>query len=78
MAVLCPGVQYGLSSQQNFGENKDLIFVKLTDSALRAIEDYIKNQVCCLIKPIVQMSNTICCLQDKSPYSDELLTYYYI
>lgn len=45
MAVLCPGVQYGLSSQQNFGENKDLIFVKLTDSALRAIEDYIKNQV---------------------------------
>lgn len=49
MAVLCPGVQYGLSSQQNFGENKDLIFVKLTDSALRAIEDYIKNQVCFLL-----------------------------
>lgn len=45
MAALCPGVQYGLSSQQNFGENKDLIFVKLTDSALRAIEDYLKNQV---------------------------------
>ncbi|XP_060526117.1 RNA polymerase II elongation factor Ell [Cylas formicarius] len=44
MAALCPGVQYGLSSQQNFGEHKDLIFVKLTDSALRAIEDYIKNQ----------------------------------
>ncbi|XP_018574099.1 RNA polymerase II elongation factor Ell [Anoplophora glabripennis] len=44
MAALCPGVQYGLSSQQNFGENKDLIFVKLTDSALRAIEEYIKNQ----------------------------------
>lgn len=45
MAALCPGVQYGLSSQENFGENKDLIFVKLTDSALRAIEEYIKNQV---------------------------------
>lgn len=45
MAALCPGVQYGLSSQQNFSENKDLIFVKLTDSALRAIEEYIKNQV---------------------------------
>ncbi|XP_066254656.1 RNA polymerase II elongation factor ELL [Euwallacea similis] len=44
MAALCPGVQYGLSSQQNFSENKDLIFVKLTDSALRAIEDYLKNQ----------------------------------
>lgn len=45
MAALCPGVQYGLSSQRNFSENKDLIFVKLTDSALRAIEEYIKNQV---------------------------------
>ncbi|KAB0800920.1 hypothetical protein PPYR_05274 [Photinus pyralis] len=44
MAALCPGVKYGLSSQENFGGNKDLIFVKLTDSALRAIEDYIKNQ----------------------------------
>ncbi|XP_056642056.1 RNA polymerase II elongation factor Ell isoform X3 [Diorhabda carinulata] len=44
MAALCPGVQYGLSSQQNYGENRDLIFVKLTDSALRAIDDYIKNQ----------------------------------
>ncbi|XP_050294216.1 RNA polymerase II elongation factor Ell [Anthonomus grandis grandis] len=43
MAALCPGVQYGLSSQQNFSENKDLIFVRLTDSALRAIEEYIRN-----------------------------------
>lgn len=45
MAALCPGVKYGLSSQQNFGENKDLIFLKLTDSALRAIEEHVKNQV---------------------------------
>lgn len=45
MAALCPGVQYGLSSQGKFGENKDLIFVKLTDSAFRAIEEYLKNQV---------------------------------
>ncbi|CAG9861324.1 unnamed protein product [Phyllotreta striolata] len=44
MAALCPGVHYGLSSQQNYGENRDLIFVKLTDSALRAIEEYLKNQ----------------------------------
>lgn len=49
MAALCPGVQYGLSSQGNFGENKDLIFVKLTDSAYRAIEDYFKNQVSCFL-----------------------------
>lgn len=45
MAALCPGVKYGLSSQQNFGEKKDLIYVKLTDSALRAIEEHLKNQV---------------------------------
>lgn len=45
MAALCPGVKYGLSSQQNFGEKKDLIFLKLTDSALRAIEEHVKNQV---------------------------------
>ncbi|KAK4880936.1 hypothetical protein RN001_004255 [Aquatica leii] len=44
MAALCPGVKYGLSSQENFGENKDLIFVRLTDSAARAIEEYIRNQ----------------------------------
>lgn len=44
MAELCPGVQYGLSSQESFGENKDLIFVKLTDSAYRAIEEYLKNR----------------------------------
>ncbi|XP_017782477.1 PREDICTED: RNA polymerase II elongation factor Ell [Nicrophorus vespilloides] len=44
MAALCPGVQYGLSSQESFGANKDLIFVKLTDSALRAIEDFVRNQ----------------------------------
>lgn len=45
MAALCPGVQYGLSSQPNFNENQDLIFIKLTDSALRAIDEYLKNQV---------------------------------
>lgn len=45
MAALCPGVQYGLSSQESFGENKDLIFVKLTDSALRTIEEFLRNQV---------------------------------
>lgn len=44
MAALCPGVQYGLSSQENFGENKDLVFVKLTDSAYRAIEEYLRLQ----------------------------------
>lgn len=52
MAALCPGVKYGLSSQQNFGENKDLIFLKLTDSALRAIEEHVKNQVSTILRLI--------------------------
>lgn len=45
MAALVAGVQYGLSSQLNSNENKSIIFVKLTDSALKAIEDYLKNRV---------------------------------
>lgn len=45
MATLVAGVQYGLSSHSNFHENKSLIFVKLTDSAYRAIEDYLRNRV---------------------------------
>ncbi|XP_066599287.1 RNA polymerase II elongation factor Ell [Prorops nasuta] len=44
MAALVAGVQYGLSSHSNFHENKSLIFVKLTDSAQRAIEDYLRNR----------------------------------
>lgn len=36
---------YSLSTQQQFNYNKDLIYVKLTDSALRAIEEYARNQV---------------------------------
>lgn len=45
MAALVAGVQYGLSSHANFHENKSLIFVKLTDSAQRAIEDFLRNRV---------------------------------
>lgn len=37
------GQQYGLSSQGNYSTNKSLIFVKLTDSALRAIGDLFKS-----------------------------------
>lgn len=70
MAALCPGVQYGLSSQENLGENKDLIFVKLTDSALRAIEEYIKNQVSaptgCAVRESGQ--HTVRFGLDKSPF----------
>lgn len=43
MAALPAGVQYALSSESSYKENKELVFVKLTDSALKAIEDFIKN-----------------------------------
>uniref|UniRef100_T1HLD9 ELL domain-containing protein n=1 Tax=Rhodnius prolixus TaxID=13249 RepID=T1HLD9_RHOPR len=45
MAALVAGVQYGLTSQGHFNENKSLIFVKLTDSAFRAVEEYLKNRM---------------------------------
>lgn len=42
--ALVAGVQYGLSSQ-NSNQQNSLVFVKLTDSAYRAIEDYLRNGV---------------------------------
>lgn len=54
MAALIAGVQYGLSSQGNFNENKELIFVKLTDSAYRAIEEYLRNRSKCSKTPTIQ------------------------
>ncbi|KAI5722107.1 hypothetical protein M8J76_003820 [Diaphorina citri] len=56
MAALVAGVQYGLSSQLNLNENKSIIFVKLTDSALKAIEDYVKNRNKCIDKPTIQFN----------------------
>lgn len=50
MAALVAGVQYGLTSQEHFNENKSLIFVKLTDSAFRAIEEYLKNRVSTILE----------------------------
>lgn len=48
MAALCAG-NYGLTQQHSgssgAGDNKELIFVKLTDSALRAIEEFQRNQL---------------------------------
>lgn len=43
MAALPAGVQYGLSSESSYKENKELVFVKLTDSALKAIQDFLRN-----------------------------------
>lgn len=48
--ALVPDVQYGLSSHCNFEEAKSLIFVKLTDSSQRAINEFLKNKVsACLL-----------------------------
>ncbi|XP_063539680.1 RNA polymerase II elongation factor Ell [Cydia strobilella] len=54
MAALPAGVQYGLSSESSYKENKELVFVKLTDSALKAIEDFIRNNRDKLAKPTIQ------------------------
>lgn len=46
MAALCTGTSYGLSNLKA-NDNKELIFVKLTDSAFRAIDEYNRNKVSC-------------------------------
>jgi len=42
MAVLADGQKFGLSSKSQ--TNRSVIYVKLTDSALKSIEDYLKNK----------------------------------
>ncbi|XP_076322501.1 RNA polymerase II elongation factor ELL2-like isoform X2 [Tachypleus tridentatus] len=54
MAVLVEGQEYGLFSQGTYSSSKSLIFVKLTDSALRAIEDCLKINGSTSPKPTVQ------------------------
>jgi len=43
--TLTEGVQYGLSSNGLPSENKSLVFVKLTDSSFKAIEEYLRIKV---------------------------------
>lgn len=45
MAGLEEGFQYGLSSSSISSSNKTVVQVKLTDTALRIIEEYIKRKV---------------------------------
>ncbi|EFX81756.1 hypothetical protein DAPPUDRAFT_317378 [Daphnia pulex] len=42
MAAFEEGVQYGLSAHGHSSENKSLVFVKLTDSSFKAIEEYLR------------------------------------
>lgn len=45
MATLVEGEKYGLSSTSANYEQKSVVHVKLTDSALKAIEDVLKCKV---------------------------------
>ena len=48
MAVLTDGQKFGLSSKSQ--TNKSVLYVKLTDSALRSLEEYLKNNKHNLLK----------------------------
>ncbi|GFR29082.1 RNA polymerase II elongation factor ELL2 [Trichonephila clavata] len=58
MAALLEGQQYGLSAQDKINCTKSLVFVKLTDSALRSIEEYVKNKGDAISKPTIQFQNS--------------------
>jgi RNA polymerase II elongation factor ELL len=45
MADFVLGVEYVLSWHGHFHENKLLIFLRLTDSAYRAIEDFLRKKL---------------------------------
>ena len=47
MAVLVEGQKFALSSKSQ--TSKSVVYVKLTDSALRSLEDYLKNKVRILV-----------------------------
>lgn len=60
MAALVAGVQYGLSSRnssENPNEKPIVIFVKFTDSAFRALEEYLKNVVSQTIQIQINLDN---------------------
>ncbi|GAB6019015.1 hypothetical protein CHUAL_000646 [Chamberlinius hualienensis] len=54
MAALVEGRQYGLSSKGLSNENKTRIFVKLTDSALKAVEEHLISRNNCK-QPTIQV-----------------------
>ncbi|XP_076465285.1 RNA polymerase II elongation factor ELL-like isoform X2 [Babylonia areolata] len=56
-AALVEGEQYGLDSNISTSGNKTFIHFKLTDSALRAIEEYSKIKEGCSRKPTIKFNN---------------------
>ena len=54
MAALVEGHSYGLSSFSPSDSNVSALHVKLTDSALRAIEEYQRIKVCMAFIPMFQ------------------------
>ncbi|XP_015903505.1 RNA polymerase II elongation factor ELL2 [Parasteatoda tepidariorum] len=73
MAALIEGQQYGLSAQDKINSNKSIVFVKLTDSALRSIEEYVKNKGGAGNKPTIQFQNSNGIL--SLPHNGTTLTY---
>ncbi|XP_076444027.1 LOW QUALITY PROTEIN: RNA polymerase II elongation factor ELL-like [Babylonia areolata] len=57
MATLVEGREYGLSSNVSTNDQKTCIHFKLTDSALRALEEYSKIKESCSQKPTIHFTN---------------------
>ncbi|XP_052796283.1 RNA polymerase II elongation factor ELL2-like [Mya arenaria] len=58
MAALEEGFQYGLSSKSISSSNKSVVQVKLTDSALRIFEEYVKRKPAHCQKPSIQFDES--------------------
>ncbi|KAL5005257.1 hypothetical protein ScPMuIL_018713 [Solemya velum] len=54
MAALVEGHQYGLSSHELLTQNKTVVHVKLTDSALKTIEEFVKSKHVGGTRPSIQ------------------------
>ncbi|XP_060565608.1 RNA polymerase II elongation factor ELL-like, partial [Ruditapes philippinarum] len=54
MAALEEGFQYGLSSNSISTSNRSVVQVKLTDTSLRIIEEYLRRKPSCTQKPCIQ------------------------
>eukprot|EP00795_Rhopilema_esculentum_P006241 gene6241-11652_t len=51
---LVPNETYSLSTKEETNQSKELFFVKLTDSSLRAVEEYLENKAAIKGHPKIQ------------------------
>ncbi|KAL3867101.1 hypothetical protein ACJMK2_044332 [Sinanodonta woodiana] len=75
MAALEEGQQYGLSSNSGSCTNKSVVHFKLTDSALKAIEEYLKSKSVSGQKPSIQFQGNHGVIQIPSKNGAELRTF---